>query len=263
VSVPARLPVTRQLLRTVLGRAALLVAAGGYPIREAERITPHGLPPTVLVPPGVDIGRFRPLEVAERSAVRARFGVAPDAELVVSVSRLVPRKGMDVLIEAAARLAPSRPDLVVVIGGTGRDASRLAALAARLHAPVRFLGRVADADLPALDGAADVWAMLCRNRWLGLEQEGFGIVFLEAAAAGVAVLAGRSGGAAEAVIDGETGTVVDRPADVAVVADALSALLSDAPTRVRYGAAGRARAVEQFDYDVLARTLDQAVAAAE
>ena len=89
---------------------------------------------------------------------------------------------MDVLIEASGRLASDRPDLVVAIAGSGRDAGRLEKLKDRLHAPVRMLGRVGDDDLPGLVGAADVSAMLCRTRWGGLEQEGFGIVFLEAAA---------------------------------------------------------------------------------
>ena len=105
--------------------------------------------------------------------------------MIVSLSRLVPRKGMDVLIEAAAQLAPTRPDLVVAIGGSGRDRRRLDRLVSRTGAPVRMLGRVPDDDLAELYGCADVFAMLCRNRWGGLEQEGFGIVFIEAAAGGV------------------------------------------------------------------------------
>ncbi len=109
---------------------------------------------------------------------------------MLGLSRLVPRKGFDVLIRAVADLARTRPDLVLALAGSGRDRARLERLARRLDAPVRFLGRVPDDDLPLVHGAADVFAMLCRNRWLGLEQEGFGIVFLEAAAAGRAA-AGR------------------------------------------------------------------------
>jgi phosphatidylinositol alpha-1,6-mannosyltransferase len=124
---------------------------------------------------------------------------------------------------------------------------------------VHFLGRVADENLPALYGCADVFAMLCRNRWLGLEQEGFGIVFLEAAACGVPQVAGDSGGAADAVADGETGLVVRRPDDPAAVAAALARLLDDAGLRARLGAAARARAAAEFDYDVLAARLDAAL----
>ena len=170
----------------------------------------------------------------------------------MSVSRLVPRKGMDVLIEAAALLAPTHPDLCVAIGGSGRDQDRLSKLIDRTGAPVRLLGRVEHDDLPALYGCGDAFAMLCRNRWAGLEQEGFGIVFLEAAAAGVPQVAGDSGGAAEAVVDGETGYVVHDPTDAASVAAQLARLLDDPSARERMGTAGRERAVHEFSYDVLA-----------
>ena len=120
--------------------------------------------------------------------------------MVVSVSRLVPRKGMDVLIDAAAALVPSFPDLTVVIGGAGRDRARLEARVRASGAPVRMVGAVPDDELARLYGVADVFVMACRDRWFGLEQEGFGIVFLEAAACGVPQVAGRSGGADEAVV---------------------------------------------------------------
>src|SRR5439155_8249535 len=100
--------------------------------------------------------------------------------------------------------------LRVAIAGAARDRPRLERRAATTGVPVRLLGRVPDDDLPSLYGCGDVFAMPCRTRWGGLEQEGFGIVFLEAAACGVPQVAGNSGGAAEAVVDGETGTVVDR-----------------------------------------------------
>ncbi|HEX7166760.1 MAG TPA: glycosyltransferase family 4 protein, partial [Acidimicrobiales bacterium] len=127
--------------------------------------------------------------------------------------------------------------------------------------PVHFLGRVDDADLPALLGCADVFAMVCRNRWGGLEQEGFGIVFLEAAACGVPQVAGNSGGAAEAVVDGETGIVVRRPNDAREVAFAIERLLADGRLRERMGVAGRQRAVDQFSYDGLAGQLASTLAA--
>ena len=115
---------------------------------------------------------------------------------------------MDTLIKAATRLRESIPDIVVAIAGTGRDMKRLQALIDSTKAPVRLLGRVDDELLPGLYGAGDVFAMLCRTRLGGLEQEGFGIVFLEAAAAGVPQVAGNSGGAAEAVENGKTGIVL-------------------------------------------------------
>ena len=166
---------------------------------------------------------------------------------------------MDKLIDATALLQHDFPDLIVLVAGSGRDRSRLERRAAQRDAPVRFLGRVDDANVPALYGMADVFSMLCRVRWGGLEQEGFGIVFLEAAACAVPQLAGRSGGAAEAVVDGTTGYVVDDPTDVSQVVSHLRTLLADAELRRRLGDAGRARAVSEFSYDLLAARFQAAL----
>ena len=209
----------------------------------------------MVVPPGVDTDRFRPLDVGERDSVRSDLGLPIDAPLVVAVSRLVPRKGMDTLIRAAARLRSSHPDLVVAIAGSGRDRRRLEGLVDSTGAPVRLLGRVPDELLPGLYGAGDVFAMPCRSRWGGLEQEGFGIVFVEAAAAGVAQVAGESGGAAEAVEHDRTGLVVGPSRAVEGVAGALSDLLDDDDRRLEMGRRARQRAVAEFSYDVLADRL--------
>jgi phosphatidyl-myo-inositol dimannoside synthase len=259
ITVPGRLPGTNLLLRHVLRGAGLVIAAGGYPLAEGERAAGRALP-SVLVPPGVDTDRFRPLDDGERSKARHHFGLPIDGPLVVSLSRLVPRKGMDVLIRAAASLRERHPGLTVAIGGGGRDRGRLDRLVRQTGAPVRMVGRVSHDDLPAFYGCGDVYAMLCRNRWGGLEQEGFGIVFLEAAAAGVPQIAGDSGGAAEAVAHGDTGLVVDQPDDVDAVAAALHDLLSDPDGRARMAVAGRARAVAEFTYDGLAARLGGALA---
>ncbi len=262
VTVPGRLPVSRHLLSRVLRGASVVVAAGGYPRTEAERAARRPLP-TVLVPPGVDPDRFRPLPPGERRDTRVRLGLPTDGPLVVSASRLVPRKGIDVLIKACDRVAASAPLLSLAIAGSGRDRPRLERLARRSRVPVSFLGRVPDDDLAALVASADVFAMLCRNRWFGLEQEGFGIVFLEAAAAGVPQLAGRSGGAHEAVVHGGTGLVVEEPRSVAAVATALSSLVGDPDRAAQMGAAARARAEEDFAYPILARRLAEGLAEME
>ncbi|MBR12074.1 MAG: alpha-(1-2)-phosphatidylinositol mannosyltransferase [Acidimicrobiaceae bacterium] len=262
VTVPGRLPGTRSLLRRVLRRASLVVCAGRYPATEAERAAGCSLP-TVIVPPGVDTTRFRPLDASERATVRGELGLPVDAPLVVSVSRLVPRKGMDTLVRAAARLRTVAPDTVVAIAGSGRDRARLEGLVASTGAPVRLLGRVPDELLPGLYGAGDVFSMLCRNRWGGLEQEGFGIVFVEAAAAGVPSVAGDSGGSAEAVGDGETGIVVRSPDAPARVADALADLLADEGRRAEMGRAARRRAEAEFSYDVLVERLRQGIDGAD
>jgi len=256
VAIPGRLPVSRPLLSRVIRGSALVVSAGGYPAAEARHaLRGRAMPPVVEIPPGVDLDRFSPLGTDERVRARTDLGLPVEGPLVVSVSRLVPRKGMDVLIDAASRLAPVFPGLTVAIAGRGRDAERLAGRVAELGAPVRLLGGVSDADLPRLVGAADVFAMICRNRWLGLEREGFGIVFLEAAAAGVPQVAGASGGADEAVADGETGILVRRPAEVGEATRAIARLLDNDGLRTRMGEAARRRVVASFDYDRLAPRL--------
>jgi phosphatidylinositol alpha-1,6-mannosyltransferase len=259
VTVPGRLPGLRLLLGRTLTGARLVVAAGRYAAEEAARAAGAGMPPTVVVPPGVDTHRFRPIRPGDRSAVRRRFGLAVDRPLVLGLSRLVPRKGFDVVMAACQRLVATGRPLTLAIGGTGRDRPRLERLAGHGSVPVQFLGRVDDADLPALYACADVFAMCCRTRWGGLEQEGFGIVFVEAAAAGVPQVAGASGGAAEAVADGVTGLVVHHPEDAEAVAIALAALIDDDGRRRRMGDNARERAVREFAYDALAARLGRAL----
>ena len=256
VTVPGRLPLSKLVLSRVLKHANHIIAAGEYPAAEARRAAGNSLPITVI-PPGVDTQRFRPLSNDERASSRREFGVSDDAELIVGVSRLVPRKGFDTLIEVAASLRASRPRLQVLIGGGGRDADRLQKLIDKLNAPVRMLGRVSDEQLPRLYGCADVSAMLCRSRWGGLEQEGFGIVFSESASCGVPQIAGKSGGAADAVLEGLTGKVVQNPSDVGQVASTVTQLLDDVFLRSLMSVASRERALNTFDYDVLSKSLAQ------
>lgn len=264
--VPTRIPGLEARFARVFAEARVVISSSNWAsgeLRSMMRRHPElTVPPIVYVPPGVDVDRFVPIPDAERAAVRRRFGVDPDALVVTSVSRLVPRKGMDRLISAVAQLQSRHPNVQLLIAGGGRDEKRLRKLAAATGAPVRLLGRVDADDLPALYGLADVCAMLCRNRWAGLEQEGFGIVFVEAAACGVPQIAGASGGAAEAVADGETGLVVHEPNEVDAVADALDRLLDDPGLRRQLGEAARDRAERDFAHDVLAERYRQAVVAA-
>ena len=261
ISVPGRLPVSRQALAHVLRGATHVLASGRYPASEAVRAADgrwggkRGALDVVQIPPGVDTQRFVPLDDTARRAAREKFGVSEHAPLVVGVSRLVPRKGFDVAIRAVAQVARNIDGVTMLIGGTGRDRDRLQSIIDELRAPVRLLGRVSDADLPGLYGSADAFMMLCRNRWGGLEQEGFGIVFAEAAACAVPQIAGDSGGAAEAVVDGSTGYVVRDPRNVDDVAARLSTLLGESATRTSMGMAARVRAVAEFDYSVLVARL--------
>lgn len=258
ITVPGRMPLTKAVLGRVLRSSDGIIAAGGYPLAESERAAGRALP-NVVIPPGVDTSDITPLRRAERVAVRKRLGIAPETTLVFGLSRLVPRKGFDTLIEAAHVLARRGDDVAVAIAGDGRDRKRLERLAADGPGNVRLLGRVTDAERAEYYGAADLFAMLCRDRWGGLEQEGFGIVFLEAAAAGVPSLAGRSGGSHEAVEHGETGLVVDTPDDAEAVADAVGSLVADPDLLAEMGRVARERAERVFDYDVLAADLAAAL----
>jgi phosphatidylinositol alpha-1,6-mannosyltransferase len=246
VNVPGRLPGGQSLVRRVLRHSAGVVAAGEYPARAAARAAGAPLA-TLVVPPGVDTDRFRLLSADERAAARRHFGLAVDRPLVLGLSRLVPRKGFDVLIDA---VAGTYADVQLAVGGAGRDAKRLEDRAAKrgIAGRTRFLGRVPEGDLARLYGCADVFAMLCRERWGGLEAEGYGIVFVEAASCGVPSVAGRSGGSHEAVVDGETGFVVD-PRDAVGARTALERLLGDDALRARLGAAARKRAVDELTYE--------------
>jgi phosphatidylinositol alpha-1,6-mannosyltransferase len=284
VTVPGRLPVSRQLLARTIRNASLVISAGNYPEAEARKALRHRangeegagsehFPPVVQIPPGVDTERFRPLPQIDRAAARARLGLPHSGPLVVSVSRLVPRKGMDTLIKAASTLAGRFPGMSVAIAGAGRDRHRLERIASRARVRVDFVGKLDDADLPDFYACADVFALCCRSRWWGLEEEGFGIVLVEAAACGVPCITIGSGGAGEAVRDGETGFVVKAPeggnrwregpprkaSQVADVAQALATVLADPVLARRMGEAGRRRAEEELSYDILASKLAAAL----
>jgi phosphatidylinositol alpha-1,6-mannosyltransferase len=254
IPVAGRIPVVGAILARVLRGGAGAVAGGNYAAAELARAAGRPLD-VAAIPPGVDTRRFVPVPEQERPAIRRSLGLPEDGPLVVNVGRLVPRKGVDVLIEAVARLRSTHPDLTLAVAGAGRDRQRLERLATRRRAPVRFLGRVADDRLPALYACADVFAAPNRARWGGLEQEGFGIVFVEAAACGIPQVAGDSGGAPEAVVDGETGLLVERPGIPSEVASALERLIGDPSERHRLGQQSRRRAVDLFAYDVLAARL--------
>ncbi len=244
-------PATASALRRACSAAARVTVISRFTGRTIRTVVPDHVPVSLL-PPGVDVDRFRPDVSGDE--VRTATGVN-DRPSVVCVSRLVPRKGQDLLILAMDRIRRREPDAVLLIVGDGKYRGKLEAMAS--YAPrgsVSFAGAVADAELPAYHAAADVFAMPCRSRFAGLEVEGFGIVFLEAAASGKPSIAGSSGGAAEAVVDGTTGLVVDGASERAV-AEAVSALLADPARAAALGKAGRARAEREFSWPVLAGTV--------
>lgn len=190
------------------------------------------------LPPGVDTDRFHP-EV-DGAGVRARIGLVDDQPLAVCVSRLVARKGQDVLVEAWPRVRARVPGAHLLLVGSGPMDARLRRRvdALGLSAGITLAGPVARAALPAVHAAADVFAMPCRTRLAGLDVEGLGIVYLEAQACGTPVLAGRSGGAPESLLDGRSGVVADGTSSRAV-GDALAGLLQDPDRRAGMGVVGR------------------------
>ncbi|MEU5143534.1 glycosyltransferase family 4 protein [Streptomyces sp. NPDC021139] len=250
----AQLPAARQLLRRIGESTDTITYLGEYTrSRIAGALTPEAAARMVQLPPGVDEKTFHPASGGDE--VRARLGLT-ERPVVVCVSRLVPRKGQDTLIRAMPRILAAEPDAVLLIVGGGpyeKDLRRLAEETG-VAASVHFTGAVPWSELPAYYGAGDVFAMPCRTRRGGLDVEGLGIVYLEASATGLPVVAGDSGGAPDAVLDGETGWVV-RGADPNESADRITTLLADPELRRRMGERGRAWVAEKWRWDLLAEHL--------
>lgn len=245
------MPVAHAVMKRMTAPASRVAGCSEFISRRVRTAVPRDVPVSVLHP-GADVERFRPdLPTAD---IRERHGLG-DRPLIVCVSRLVPRKGQDVLIKAMRSIQRRVPEAGLLIVGSGPYESRLRALAE--HAPTRsvtFAGEVPEEDLPRYYAVGDVFAMPCRTRLAGLEVEGWGNVFIEAAACGRPVIVGDSGGAREALVHGETGLLVDG-ADVNGVADAVAALLEDPAYALRLGKAGRARVEREHTWQRVAGRL--------
>ncbi|MDQ0712818.1 phosphatidylinositol alpha-1,6-mannosyltransferase [Streptomyces luteogriseus] len=250
----AQLPAARQLLRRIGDATDTITYLGEYTrSRIAPALTPEAGARMAQLPPGVDEKTFHPGSGGDE--VRARLGLT-DRPVVVCVSRLVRRKGQDTLIRALPRILAAEPDTVLLIVGGGpyeKDLRRLAHETGVASA-VRFTGAVPWSELPAHYGAGDVFAMPCRTRRGGLDVEGLGIVYLEASATGLPVVAGDSGGAPDAVLDGETGWVA-KGGSPEEAADRITVLLGDAELRRRMGERGREWVEEKWRWDLLAERL--------
>ncbi|MCQ9182040.1 glycosyltransferase family 4 protein [Streptomyces sp. IBSBF 2953] len=250
----AQLPAARQLLGRIGESTDTITYLGEYTrSRIATTLSAEAAARMVQLPPGVDEKTFHPGSGGDE--VRARLGLT-DRPVVVCVSRLVPRKGQDTLILAMPRILAAEPDAVLLIVGGGPYEKELRRLAREsgVAASVRFTGAVPWAELPAHYGAGDVFAMPCRTRRGGLDVEGLGIVYLEASATGLPVVSGDSGGAPDAVLDGETGWVV-RGGSPTAAAERIVALLGDAGLRRRMGERGRRWVEEKWRWDLLAERL--------
>ena len=225
----AALPGARGLLRRIGDEVDVVTYLGEYfRVRLARALSPDAASRMVRLAPGVDVTFFRPGTGGQ--AVRERLGLA-DRPVVVCVSRLVPRKGQDTLIKAWPQVRAAVGDAALLLVGDGPYAAALKRLASRLGVgdEVVFTGSVPWSELPGYYDAANVFAMPCRTRRAGLDVEGLGIVYLEASATGLPVIGGDSGGAPDAILDGESGYVVS---GVPVVAARVIELLKD-PARAK------------------------------
>jgi len=203
----------------------------------------------ILISPGVDTHRFKPgLEVAD---LKASIDINNDHKLILSVGRLSRRKGFDMVIGAMPELLDHGLDVHYALIGIGEDQVHLEALVKEkgLTERVHFLGHVTAEELPRWYNACDVFAM--PNREIDGDTEGFGMVFLEAAACGKPVIAGLAGGTGAAVKDGETGLRVDGT-NPNVVSGALHRLLTNSDAVNAMQAQGLKRAVEEFDWQRVA-----------
>jgi phosphatidyl-myo-inositol dimannoside synthase len=237
--VPSAVPLLRKRLVRALAKADLLLPmSDATEARLRSLLAGHGgvQPAIEVMRARVNLERFHPsVPVAE---VRARLGLAQDAKIVLCFGRLVKRKGVHRLIAAMEEVVAACPTAVLVVAGSGPQEARLKHQAGRQQAPVVFTGRVDEQETPSLYAASDVFALAVADRWFGLDTEGLGIVLLEAAACGTPCVTGRSGGTVEAVVEGETGFIIDATERRELVL-ALRRLLDSPEDAARMGRAGR------------------------
>jgi phosphatidyl-myo-inositol dimannoside synthase len=254
--VPSNVPVLKQKLSRSVGEAKVVFPVSDFTRGKLEQLlrsAGRSPPPMHLLRARVDVGRFRPS--VRSSEARRRLGLAPEERVVACLGRLVRRKGVHRLIEAYPDLAARVPNVSVLVAGAGPEERRLRRLARATRARVRFLGRVSEENAPSVLGVAEVFAFPVVERWAGMEAEGLGVVLVEAAACGVPCVTGRSGGTAEAVIDGTTGFVVNARRRAELV-HAISSLLEDRELARRMGAAGRRHVERSFSGELPTPLLD-------
>lgn len=250
------LELTAALVPGLLGpigrQASLLTAASAWSREKLETAFDWRGRMAVLTS-GIDVETFHPN--LDDTPVRARYALGT-APVVCCVSRLVPRKGQDMLIRAMPAIARAVPEARLLIVGRGPYDGALHRLAARTGVADRvvFTGVVSYEELPLYFRAGDVFAMPCRSRWFGLDIEALGAVFLQGSAVGRPIVVGDSGGAPETVKEGETGFVVD-PTSVPAIGDACIRLLGDPSLARALGAAGAAWIHADFTWDAMAHRL--------
>jgi len=247
----AKTPGSRQLLRRIGESVDSITYLGEYTrSRIADALSTRAISAMRQLTPGVDEKHFHP--GIDATDLREKLGIG-DRPVIVVVGRLVHRKGQDRLIDALPLIHKEIPRAALLICGEGPLRSDFENQAAKLHLidDVFFTGRLSWEDLPRYLSVGDVFAMPSRNRLGGLEVEGLGIVYLEASACGLPVIAGDSGGAPDAVLEGETGFIVDGNSITDISSRAIQ-LLQDPDLRARMGARGRAWVEEKWRWDQIA-----------
>jgi len=212
----------------------------------------------VKIAPGIDINHFKPEQDPLKLAqVRSELGIGSEP-LIISVGRLVHRKGQDKLILAMPKILAKRPDAKLLFIGQGPRKAKLDSLVAKygIESSVIFLGSIAYAELPKYLNAANIFVMPSRSRLMGLEVEGLGIVYLEASACALPVIAGSSGGAPDALVDGSTGYVVDG-LDVDQIANRVISLLNDSKLAKEMGQAGRVWVESNWNWKIWSAAFNQ------
>lgn len=254
------LPGSRQILGVIGRNADIVTYISEYTLRRfrsafgASTQFEH-------MPSGVDVHHFVPVNAEQKTALRKKLAWEAGAPTVVCISRLVPRKGQDLLIKAWPQVLQQHPDAQLVFVGGGQYEKHLKQMAAPHRGSIRFAGRVSEEEMLASLQAADVFAMPARTRGKGLDVEGLGIVYLEAQACGIPVLAGNSGGAPETVTEA-TGIVIDGR-DENACARELRRLLADPQLRSTMGAAGRVHVESHWTWEIVGERLRRIVAVGE
>jgi phosphatidylinositol alpha-1,6-mannosyltransferase len=215
----------------------------------SKAISKNDVSKLVQIAPGIDVDHFVPTDSSE---LRAQLGLA-DKAVIISVGRLVHRKGQDKLISALPAIRAAVPNVHLVLVGVGPHQKFLENLVAKLNVAdcVTFIGRINYSELPKYICVGDIFAMPSRSRFFGLEVEGLGIVYLEASACGLPVVGGKSGGAPDAVLVGETGVVVDGT-NASEIAEACIELLNNPELCALMGATGRAWIIEYWRWEIWA-----------
>lgn len=242
------LPGARQALRHIGDNVDVITYISEYTLRRLRpALGTH--PKFVHLPSGVDTKLFTPATAEVRAETRTRFHLGQDVPLIVCVSRLVPRKGQDSLIKAMPHVLAEHPRARLLIVGQGRYQKKLCRMAAGLGESVLFLGRLTHSDMVSVLSAADIFAMPARTRGGGLDVEGLGIVYLEAQACGLPVVAGTSGGAPETVTSSTAVVVNGR--DVDTLSSVLNQLIDAPGRRASLGAAGRSYVEREWTWAIM------------